>query len=67
MRTPAWAVVNVKLGSPTIHVGPTRVDASLYMENLFNSVYYEANTRGTSPVQYLQPPRTLRLALTTTL
>ncbi len=32
-----------------------------YIENVFDKLYYHGNARGTSPIQYLQAPRNLRV------
>jgi outer membrane receptor protein involved in Fe transport len=37
-----------------------------YVENVFDEEYYHANPVGTSVVQFMQPPRTGRIALQAT-
>ena len=52
----AWTTLNLHLVRQT-----EQLSYGLYLENVFNQRFYHANARGTSPLQYLQAPRNLRL------
>lgn len=63
---PAWTNVNFKLGINDVKMDTMKGRFELYVENLLNTPYYEANLRGlgTAPLQFLQAPRNARLQLT---
>jgi outer membrane receptor protein involved in Fe transport len=63
LEVPAWTTLSLNLGFGPHALGAARLDWSLYVENLTDERYYHANARGTSPIQFLQAPRNLRLQL----
>lgn len=64
LEVPAWTTLSLNAGFGPYEVGSATVNWSLYIENLTDQRYYHANARGTSPIQFLQAPRNLRLQLT---
>ncbi|OGS35356.1 MAG: hypothetical protein A2293_14735 [Elusimicrobia bacterium RIFOXYB2_FULL_49_7] len=61
---PSWTVVNMNIVASELNLGNgAKASLSFYVENLFDTDYYHANTRGTSPIQYMQPPRNIRVML----
>jgi outer membrane receptor protein involved in Fe transport len=67
LTVPSWTVahVNVILGDFDMGNGD-KASFSFHVENIADRTYYHANTRGKSPVQFMQPPRTWRLTASTT-
>lgn len=62
---PAWTAVNFHLLSENWAVGAShKASFGLYIENLFNRRYYHSNPRGSSPFQFIQPPRNARVQFT---
>jgi outer membrane receptor protein involved in Fe transport len=60
-RVPAWAALHGFVRGGNLSMLSLRGSLGLYVENITNALYYNANTRGTSPVQYVQAPRNFRL------
>jgi outer membrane receptor protein involved in Fe transport len=62
LRTaPAWTVAHLNVVFGEFDMGGTKTSLSVYVENLTNKNYNHANVRGTSPIQVLQPPRTVNI------
>jgi outer membrane receptor for ferrienterochelin and colicin len=63
-RIPSWQTLNVNIAANDWQLsGNTRLDMNLYIENVLDKTYYHSNPRGTSPYQFIQPPRNVRLQL----
>lgn len=61
-QVPAWTTVNLHLLSEGWELSAyQRVTFGIYIENMFDREYYHSNPRGTSPFQFIQPPRNVRL------
>jgi outer membrane receptor protein involved in Fe transport len=60
-RVPAWAALHGFVRVGNLSMLALRGSVGVYVENITNALYYNANTRGTSPVQYVQAPRNFRL------
>ncbi|HEX5755802.1 MAG TPA: TonB-dependent receptor [Arenimonas sp.] len=63
LTVPAWTTLNLHVGFGPYALGQSKLRVGLYVENLGDAAYYHANARGTSPIQFLQAPRNLRLQL----
>ncbi|MCK5707826.1 MAG: TonB-dependent receptor [Candidatus Aureabacteria bacterium] len=59
-----WTTVDLNINVGEFDLNDMSAMVSLYVQNIFDKTYYHANVRGTSPVQFLQPPRTVRLKAT---
>lgn len=59
-----WTTIDLNINVGEFDLNEMSAMVSLYVENVFDKTYYHANVRGTSPVQFLQPPRTVRLKAT---
>ncbi len=64
---PAWTCINLNLNVGSFKLEGAEALFSLSVENLLDTQYYHGNVRGTSPVQFLQPPRTFLGKVTFTL
>ncbi|MDF2178880.1 TonB-dependent receptor [Aliiglaciecola sp. CAU 1673] len=59
---PAWTTVNLNLNSINWQLGGgQRLDIGFYVENLLDKTYYHSNPRGSSPFQFIQAPRNVRV------
>lgn len=56
---PAWTSVDLNVNLGEFDLDDATAMFSLSVQNLFDAAYYHGNIRGTSPVQFLQPPRTI--------
>lgn len=56
MSIPAWWSAN---GNVLLKLSE-QMEVSFHVENIFDKTYYHANTRATSPIQFMQPPRSFR-------
>lgn len=64
LRIPGWVNTNLnfRLGDfPLDSGGGGKVGVSFFVENLFDETFYHPNHRGRQPIQFIQPPRNLRL------
>ena len=59
-----WTTIDMNINFGEYNLNNMLAMLSLNVENLFDTTYYHANMRGTSPIQFLQPPRTFRLKVT---
>jgi outer membrane receptor protein involved in Fe transport len=64
LTVPAWTCVDLNVNVGEFDLEGCKAMVSLYVENVLDTVYYQGNIRATSPIQFLQPPRTVRLKLT---
>lgn len=61
-QIPAWTTVNFHVLSEGWELNSyQRITFGIYIENMFDREYYHSNPRGTSPFQFIQPPRNVRL------
>jgi outer membrane receptor protein involved in Fe transport len=58
---PAWASVDLNVSAGDFDWDGMRAGIALRVGNLLDSTYYNGNSRGVSPYEYLQPPRNYRL------
>jgi outer membrane receptor protein involved in Fe transport len=63
LTVPAWTTVNLNILYRGLEFEGMKPDLSFYVENLLDETYYHANTRGLSPIQYLQAPRNFRFKI----
>ncbi|MGD9214854.1 MAG: TonB-dependent receptor [Desulfobacteraceae bacterium] len=57
---PSYTVIDLNLNIGEFELDGSRTMISLYIENLFNENYYQANWASISPIQYMMPPRNFR-------
>jgi outer membrane receptor protein involved in Fe transport len=57
---PSYTVVDLNLNIGEFELDGSRAMISLYIENVLNKHYYQANWAAISPVQYMMPPRNFR-------
>ncbi|MCO7225146.1 TonB-dependent siderophore receptor [Pleionea sp. CnH1-48] len=61
-EVPSWTTLNLNiLSSNNFLKRGQDFSYGIYIENLFDETYYHSNARGTSPIQYIQAPRNIRL------
>lgn len=61
---PGWTAINFHLLSEGWEMGDKqRLSFGIYVENIFDREYYHSNPRGSSPFQFIQAPRNVRLQM----
>lgn len=61
---PAWTAVSFNITNE-FKLDNMKLALGLYVENIFDTAYYAPDVSASSPVEYLQTPRTYRLTLST--